>query len=355
MQLRHLLAIAAAIAAALGVALLPAAASASTGWHVVPTPNPSGSASNFLTGVSCTSATNCTAVGGYAPGSQFLPLIEHWNGTSWKIQSAPLPSGGQDSVLEGVKCVSATFCVAVGNYHNSAGTGVALAEFWNGTRWKSQSAPGLGFLSVACTTTTNCVTTGQSSAGYSQIEHWNGASWQAQPTPATGVLYGVSCTAKSACTAVGQTDPVNGFQNVLAERWNGTTWTIQSTPSGPGVSALLAVKCASSTACMAVGVSNQTAAPQTTLIERWNGTSWQLSGQSLSGGLTGVFCTTASACTAVGGNGTALAERWNGTSWTSQATPNLPDTSLQSVSCTSASACMAVGQYNGVTLAEQEP
>jgi hypothetical protein len=57
-------------------------------------------------------------------------------------------------------------------------------------------------------------------------EAWNGTAWTIQPTPKEpfgqiGALYGVSCTAGSACTAVGGDGPMIGDYGVqvpLAEQ-----------------------------------------------------------------------------------------------------------------------------------------
>jgi len=91
MKVRSILAVAAAFA----VALLPTAASASSGWQITSTPpNPHGTqqgADSGLTSVSCISASNCTAVGDAAPassntahggGGPDYTLAEHWNGTA---------------------------------------------------------------------------------------------------------------------------------------------------------------------------------------------------------------------------------------------------------------------------------
>ena len=51
-----------------------------------------------------------------------MTLAERWNGTSWTIQSTPNPTGALEcSYLQGVSCTSATACTAVGSYANSAG------------------------------------------------------------------------------------------------------------------------------------------------------------------------------------------------------------------------------------------
>ena len=125
-----------------------------------------------------------------------MTLAERWNGTSWTVQSTPNPTGAESShlngdlvhlrhgvhrrrelhqlvgttgtsvdagralerhrlddpahpqpagrataILAGVSCTSATACTAVGNYRNSAGKLVTLAERWNGTSWTIQPTP----------------------------------------------------------------------------------------------------------------------------------------------------------------------------------------------------------------------
>jgi hypothetical protein len=43
----------------------------------------------------------------------------HWNGTEWAIQPTPLLPGRP--YLTGVSCRSATTCTAVGRWHNNQG------------------------------------------------------------------------------------------------------------------------------------------------------------------------------------------------------------------------------------------
>ena len=305
-----------------------------TGWTVQSTPNPTGADSSHLNDVSCTSVTACTAVGSYTSyvgttGKQ-ATLAERWDGTAWTIQPTPELAGPNGSSLEGVSCTSATACTAVGSYRNSAGKLVTLAERWDGTAWTVQSTPnptGAGGSSpslqdVSCTSATACTAVGDfynsSGTAVTLAERWNGTSWKIQSTPnPTGAggshLKDVSCTTATACTAVGSSyNNSTGKLVTLAERWNGTAWTIQSTPNptGAGGSYLEGVSCTSATACTAVGYSDQDLRiPPVTLAERWNGTSWIVQptpgptgAQSRSRRLEGVSCTTATACTAVGHN-----------------------------------------------------
>jgi hypothetical protein len=202
-----------------------------TTWSVQATPNPSGAQSSQLRAVSCTSATACTAVGDYtdSTGTQ-RTLAERWNGTTWSIEKTPNPAGATASGLSGVSC-TATACTAVGSYTDSTGTQLTLAERWNGTAWAVQTTPEpsgatAGELSgVSCTSATACTAVGDytNSTGIqlTLAEGWNGTTWAVQSTPnpytVTGdVLEGVSCTSASVCTAVG----VDGYGAPLAERYS---------------------------------------------------------------------------------------------------------------------------------------
>ena len=315
------------------------------------------------------------AAGDYTNSSgTTLTLAERWNGTSWTVQATPKPHGSTGSFLNGVSCSSATACTAAGDYTNSAGTTLTLAERWNGISWSVQATPnpvgaqGSGLSAVSCTSATACTAVGSTSPSegtdLTLAERWNGTAWSVQATPnrpgAQGSsLSGVSCASATACTAVGSYTNSSGTQVTLAERWNGTSWSVRATPNPADAqgSALSAVSCTSATACTAAGSYTDSAGNQLTLAERWNGTSWTIQATPDPAGpvdsfLNGVSCTSATACTAAGdttdsaGNAVTLAERWNGTTWTIQATPS-PGLSaaLNGVSCTSATACTAAGSY----------
>lgn len=88
-------------------------------WSVVSSPNAGGV--NQLTAVTAISAADIWAVGAYSPvvgSSTILTLIEHWDGTSWKIVSSP-NNGGTASELLGVSAVSSNNVWAVGAYTGS--------------------------------------------------------------------------------------------------------------------------------------------------------------------------------------------------------------------------------------------
>ena len=347
-------------------------------WSQLSIPNPSGAAVSTLLGVSCTSSSACIAVGAYIDSSgTFHAFAERWDGTTWSIQSIPEPPGAQSTFLNAVSCSSASSCTAVGNFTDSSGVGVTLAERWNGTTWAVQSTPNpsgaqsSGFSGVSCTSSTACIAVGLSTLG-TLAEQWNGTAWTIQSTPSPGQspsLLSVSCTSSSACIASGNYTDSSGAGVTLAEQWNGTKWTVKSTPnpSGSQFAFLNSVWCSSSSACTAVGASFDSSGAASTLAERWDGSKWTLQATSnVPGGRGGLFigvaCPEASACIAVGygfdasGTLVTLGEGWDGTQWSIQPTAN-PEGSrgaqLLGVACISTVSCMSVGQSTGGTLAER--
>src|SRR5207244_978912 len=117
-----------------------------TAWSVGLAGDPPGLQSSILLSVSCPSSTTCFAVGTAFDGSQFDPLVERWNGTSWSVAASPNPVTGVAGTLDGVACTSANACFAAGSYiSNTTHTGRTLIERWNGTSWSvvaSPNAPG---------------------------------------------------------------------------------------------------------------------------------------------------------------------------------------------------------------------
>lgn len=231
-----------------------------TSWAVQSTPNPAGATSSTLTGALCSSASACTAVGSFAtnPGVKpTRPLVERWNGTSWATVVVQTPTGTVSSLLSGVSCTAATACTAVGTYTTNAGAQLTLAEGWNGTSWTIQSTPNpanassIRLSGVSCTAGTACTAVGSYLNGVdfqTLSEGWNGTSWaiETTPTPPFSGFTGDSCAAATTCEAVG---------SVFAESWNGTTWAAQTiaTLSSGTLDSLSGVSCTAATACTAGG------------------------------------------------------------------------------------------------------
>lgn len=112
-----------------------------TGWKALPTPNPRGFGVADLGGISCPAAASCMSVGSSSDptGESTFNLAEAWNGTSWTILRTPSP-GSTNNGLNGVSCTSPSNCMAVGTFMGF-GNGMTLAESWNGTRWSVVKTP----------------------------------------------------------------------------------------------------------------------------------------------------------------------------------------------------------------------
>ena len=127
----------------------------------------------------------------------------------------------------------------------------------------------------------------------------------------------ISCTSSRSCIAVSDYTYGRGFEGWLGERWGGTRWSTQVLPNPPQgeVIDVSGVSCTSSTACTTVGKYADRNGTERALAERWDGRRWSVQtvvppvGQTYSG-LTAVACTARTGCTAVGyrGNETVVAQ-----------------------------------------------
>jgi hypothetical protein len=350
-----------------------------TDW-VIQRPIPAG-VIGWLNGVSCTSASACTAVGAMDTPQGTLTLAERWDGTGWTLQSTP-NRPGLNNGLASVSCASATECVAVGSSglgssDSGSTTSTPLVELWNGTSWTIQPAPAPSgvprseLLSVSCPSTSFCVASGDlyfpfvhPLSGPAFIEMWDGTRWSQSTlvgAKSPAELPSVSCSSPTACTAVGTFLTNEQRTANLVEQWNGTAWSTHTLPLPASVSTLSGVSCPDPTACNAVGT--ELSYPggggfNAPVDGTWNGTSWSGHHVPDPGGtltmLSGVSCPSATSCTAVGrylyfvtsGERLAtLAEFWDGTRWSIEPTPFTSGTStvLTGVSCWSSQGCMAIG------------
>lgn len=286
-----------------------------------------------LSAVSCVSARFCEAVGETAQKSTVVTIAERWNGLRWTVQPTPNRVGAVHSFLSGVSCTSTNACTAVGSFSGRHGVVRTLVERWNGAGWIVQDSRNVARTNVnllgavTCTSKVFCVATGASGRGpLAQI--WDGRSWRVTTTHVPGaghqgVLDAVSCTSANACVAVG------GFTKgsltlPLGERWSGHGWKLlrPAPPAGKKAAAFLGVSCSGSASCIAVGAAGPNLAHADILAEQWNGSSWAvqhipaLTG-SRSSILTGLSCSSATACEAVGsftrasGRKSMLAERFS--------------------------------------------
>jgi hypothetical protein len=355
-------------------------------WSVQSIPNPAGSLSTWLNGVSCPTHRTCEAVGEYFLGPDAaLPLAEQWTPSGWTIQPTQSPGGTNESFLFAVSCAPPRFCMAVGQTSLPfPGAPIAFAEEWNGISWRIVSppdsfAPGadVSLRGVSCPTSQACTAVGSYFATQELplAERWNGTTWTIESVPpAVGAvstsLSGVSCPTTLACVAVGQYSPILQAgqpipTSTFAARWNGESWDAQPTPnpSSSENSSFGGVWCAGSGVCIGIGQSGSIQSPDSVLAERWNGVSWGIEPTPNPAAtlvfMNGVACATVRECEGVGqyqpsGSSETIgfAEHRSGGGWRPESVP-VPtggiNADLNAVSCRHAHDCTAVGYYEKVS------
>jgi hypothetical protein len=332
-------------------------------------------------GVMAVLSTSCSA-GSTSTASSTAPTTA--NPTSSAPPPAPsawtVAQGGAHGLtgwLDGVDCLTATDCVAVGNQSSPTGPTKALVETRSGAGWTASTAPlaplsqGDYLFSVSCPAAGSCVAVGyfftsttKGSAGTMLIETLANRKWSVTPTPPLGsgvrdsFLYGVACTSTESCVAVGNTDDgdLSTSLPVILTLAHGT-WSVTQGPSLTSHGVLLAVSCPSTTWCVATGYQATPSSTQT-LIETLSGGNWSVTPSPGSAGptpgygawgLSAISCVSVSSCVAVGelvGPGSLVVELRN-TQWSAVPAPNpVPGdaaTGLYGVSCSTATTCTAVG------------
>ncbi|HYW29607.1 MAG TPA: hypothetical protein VE824_07355 [Gaiellales bacterium] len=251
----------------------------------------------------------------------------------------------------------------VGTHLTRSGRGVALAERWDGVRWRILRPANAGFAratilnGVACWGSFACMTVGETIDARGTVrtfaEMVNGAGWRIVPTPTgpgTSMLVGVGCRSSSSCFAVGSTDA-----GPLVERWNGGTWSRQAVPvpSGAQFTGLGGIACTPSS-CLAVGDYVDSSGTDLPLSLRWRDGHWRVLPSVAPDGasyafLSGATCMPGGSCVAVGGSSEGtLVERLTASRWRVEPSPSPTGaqfSGLFAVSCARVDRCSAVGAY----------
>jgi hypothetical protein len=186
---------------------------------------------------------------GTYPTFRFRPLVEHWNGHTWTLVRVPSPPlTGTGASLFGVAATSSRNIWAVGNY--ATGTRFQpLIEHFNGVHWALVPAPVPGsaqLIRISLGTPGNGWAVGiRGTAPHTQplIEHWDGRHWAAVTSPVipgSGLADVLALTPHRAW-AVGSYSPRNRVNRTLIERWNGHAWTLTPSPNRHPSSELLGI------------------------------------------------------------------------------------------------------------------
>lgn len=340
---------------AISLALLVAtgAAAANLGGQVVlhrlPEPRPAA----VLEGVSCASPTFCMAAGGYGTRNS-MAFILRWNGRSWRVVATTRSNGFG---LNSVACVSASFCLAVGQDERNR----TLAERWNGRSWSRIGAPPVSgseadaLNAVSCQSASDCwgagTLNGFSRPARSVVEHYGPGGWRLASAPELPTaLTSISCASAQFCVATAM--------GGRALRYDGHSWRAFQLPGVFDTNNRVWVGCRAITACWIVGTHDHTGQP---IAARLVGGSWMVVHMPMgaprsSSTPQSVDCSPTGLCLVVGANQflhrtgstittttSAFAEQWNGTAWVVVPSSGGAGAFLQGVSCPPIGRCKTVG------------
>jgi photosystem II stability/assembly factor-like uncharacterized protein len=260
-----------------------------------------------LSAVTCTTATQCIAVGGSVPDPPFsaVALVTHDGGQHWTRPALPTQLEG----LSGVACPSSTVCVAVGQSSGSQGGPAIARTVDGGASWATVGVPaGLqAVFTVSCQSSSFCLLGGQSpdaaccAHALASKSVDGGRTWSSPiPTAQAGTpwLQDISCVSTSVCVGVHGRGGTNtwGQGSLTLTRDGGRTWSTPPSVAGAAVSCTPAF-------CLAVGATYDQVAndyPATAFRSTNGGLTWNLVSTPRSPGFSSVACTTRNECVAVG-------------------------------------------------------
>ena len=258
------------------------AAGTCSGWRIVPSPKIGNENQGHFYGVSALSTSNAWAVGnGYLNG-YYRTRAEHWNGTAWSIKTTPNVGTNDLEQLDSVAAISSNNVWAVGFTGPSAFESTII-EHWNGSNWKLVTSPNPGAKNrlngIAAVSPKNLWAVGYSD-GNMLILHYNGSTWS-RVTVANRVgdtqdhLLAVGrVPGTSQVWAVGTGFTGAGWVT-LTLRYSGGHWTVVNSPNRGSTPLLDGVAAISPTNAWAVGYDYGTSGNEA-LAEHWNGTKWSI-------------------------------------------------------------------------------
>jgi hypothetical protein len=369
---------AAAANAATAEASSTAPATASSGHWTAAVPVPGLAALNVgqnaaLNDIACAAGGNCTAGGTYtdkAGDSQAWIASEvggRWHAAQEVPGTAALNAGG-DAAVNLVACLAPGRCLAVGETTDSAHAQSAFitAEAGNGTWTSAQPiADGMNATEISCPHAGDCVLGGATATGQAAVSVEHGTAWSApQPLPGVAALgpHGsavtiLTCSSPGNCLAGGTYVPNHPHlpydQLVfVASEVKGGWHRAEPVPGAarlnPGHDAdILAVSCASAGNCSVGGSDSLSNGLSGAFVANEVRGGWDAARAIPGGsGVTGLRCTAAATCLAVGtagGDGLIATEK-DGTWGKNRLVPDYDEgTTLTAISCRSAGNCLVTG------------
>lgn len=233
--------------------------------------------------VSCVSATECLTLGRavesvphYVVQTVRLQTCLAGNCTLTLDMQPQLPSGFESELsLTKMSCVTANWCMAVGNAWVSPSEPQAVGFVYDGstlTYTPLPSSPYSVLTGVSCTAVDECTAVGYTggilgspkAALTAQFDSsgWNLTSPAVPATATSSSLAGVSCVTAHWCMAGGSAPDATGG-NSLIDRFHGNTWDVESILNPPGDrSEINDISCPTQTFCAAVGGATSNTFPQ---------------------------------------------------------------------------------------------
>jgi hypothetical protein len=261
-------------------------------------------------------------------------LVEHWDGTKWSIIPTPDSATGYEALV-GIAAVGPKDIWAVGYTSERFGPQRPLIERWNGSRWRIVTAPAFeqwaALDDISVVSERDVWAIGNSYLG-EVVLHWDGRRWSQVSTPNVGYLTAVHAVSATDVWVVGLrgTPPgqsTGAVYGTLVEHWDGTSWSIVASPSTSSDFNLLESVGGRAGDLWAVGSRWESTQPPTPLVLRWDGVTWRIipsadPAQS-DAQLSDVAVVSSTEVLAVGSaGGRTLLQRWNGVTWSIVPTPS---------------------------------
>jgi hypothetical protein len=259
-----------------------------------------------VSSVSCSSAGNCSAAGGYRDASSKFQVfvVDETSGTWGQAAEVPgfatLNAGGSASA-DSISCSSAGNCSASGLYTDGAGhTQAFVVKETSGTWGDAEEIPGTATLnagnlitvsSLSCGSAGNCSAGGYFTDGsatkQAYVVNETGGIWgDAEKVPGTGTLNAqgyatttsVSCSAAGDCSAGGYYKDGSGHFDAFVVTESGGTWgNAEQVPGSAGLTAfaiLNSLSCSSPGNCSAGGYYSDASGHQQVFVVDESGGTW---------------------------------------------------------------------------------
>ena len=313
----------------------------------------------ILESVSVAGPDDIWAVGSHVVGGGSSPFAERWNGTTWKPLRLDVPQGHTSiSSLYDVKAFAPDDVWAVGSLRGAD----PLIQHWDGRSWRNVATPTIAgteriLTGVDGTSATDLWVVGQRRVNeqmHGVVLHRTSAGWQTiTPPSGAAVFHDVAMLPTGEPLVAGWSIDPEGFAQALLAVRNDDAWTLETVPATPDHNVfVVSLAVGSPGAVWAVGFSNDSPDGNTPVTMRRGDDGWtsvavadQGGSARLSSVATGPAGTVAVGQVTTDGRTRALAMRLTDGGWTPiPGAAEQPPDSLAGVALDDADV-WAVGRY----------